>query len=230
MTPIQQAVPKGPVAQAPAAASGAAPVVPSVAYAAPRTAAEVDALRAMRSELSTQLNSANGRRREVAKQMESATAAAKPGLEQRLAVLDNRIAQIELDIAESGRVLTTSGALIAGSEAPRFQGLLSSGQVTGISIVFTVFVLAPLAAAYARRMLKRTAAPSAPSLSGADAQRLERMEQAIDTIAVEIERISEGQRFVTQLMGDPSRALKAAPMEPIKIPEKDAVPVARTDR
>jgi cell division septum initiation protein DivIVA len=229
MIPIRQAAPKAPSAQTPgpAIANGAAPAAPSVTIAAPRTAAEVDALRAMRSELSKQINSAEGRRKDVAKQLLTATDAAKPGLEQRLAVLDNRIAQLEIDIAESGRQLTTSGALIAGTEAPRFQGLLSSGQVTGISIVFTVFVLAPLAAAYARRMLKRTSQPAAPSLSGTDAQRLERMEQAIDTIAIEIERISEGQRFVTQLMGDPSRTLKAAPMEPIKMPVKDAIPEAR---
>jgi hypothetical protein len=32
------------------------------------------------------------------------------------------------------------------------------------------------------------------------ARRMERMEQAIDAVAVEVERISEGQRFVTQLM------------------------------
>ena len=34
---------------------------------------------------------------------------------------------------------------------------------------------------------------------GADA-RLERMEQAVDAIAIEIERISEGQRFTTRLL------------------------------
>jgi len=32
--------------------------------------------------------------------------------------------------------------------------------------------------------------------------RLERMEQSIDAIAVEIERISEGQRFTTKLLSD----------------------------
>jgi hypothetical protein len=33
-------------------------------------------------------------------------------------------------------------------------------------------------------------------------QRLERMEQAIDAISVEVERISEGQRFVTRLLSE----------------------------
>jgi hypothetical protein len=32
------------------------------------------------------------------------------------------------------------------------------------------------------------------------AQRLARVEQAVDAIAVEVERIGEGQRFVTQLL------------------------------
>jgi hypothetical protein len=36
------------------------------------------------------------------------------------------------------------------------------------------------------------------------AARLERMEQALDTIAIEIERISEGQRFTTKLLSERS--------------------------
>ena len=34
------------------------------------------------------------------------------------------------------------------------------------------------------------------------AQRLERVEGGVDTIALEIERISEGQRFVTKLLSE----------------------------
>jgi hypothetical protein len=33
---------------------------------------------------------------------------------------------------------------------------------------------------------------------------MERLESAVDAIAVEIERISEGQRFVTRLLTEPS--------------------------
>lgn len=38
------------------------------------------------------------------------------------------------------------------------------------------------------------------------AQRLERVEQAVDTTAVEVERISEGQRFTTKLLADRERS------------------------
>jgi hypothetical protein len=33
-------------------------------------------------------------------------------------------------------------------------------------------------------------------------QRLERIEQAVDSIAIEVERISEGQRFTTKLLSE----------------------------
>ena len=36
-------------------------------------------------------------------------------------------------------------------------------------------------------------------------EKLERMEQAIDSVAVEVERISEGQRFTTKLLSDRAR-------------------------
>jgi hypothetical protein len=58
----------------------------------------------------------------------------------------------------------------------------------------------PLALAAARAMLMRARQPKiTPELLEAT-RRMERMEQAIDAVAVEVERISEGQRFVTQLM------------------------------
>lgn len=60
-------------------------------------------------------------------------------------------------------------------------------------------VLTPIARAYARR-LDRQAAPSA--IPSDVSSRLERMEQAIEAIAVEVERISEGQRFTTKLLSE----------------------------
>lgn len=42
-------------------------------------------------------------------------------------------------------------------------------------------------------------------------ERLGRIETAIDTMAVEIERISEGQRFVTRLLAEQDKAKKELP-------------------
>ena len=57
----------------------------------------------------------------------------------------------------------------------------------------------PLARAYARRLEQGEVSARVPSEVTA---RLERMEQAIDSIAVEVERISEGQRFTTKLLSE----------------------------
>ena len=69
--------------------------------------------------------------------------------------------------------------------------------------------------AHTRRMLRRS--PKETSLSPGDmiTPRLDRLEQAVDAIAIEIERIAEGQRFVTKVMADraappPARTAPAA--------------------
>jgi hypothetical protein len=68
-------------------------------------------------------------------------------------------------------------------------------------------VLGPIAKAYARRMEDGHGGPRA---SGDLDARLARMEQAIESIAVEIERVSEGQRFTTRLLSEQKGAAQPA--------------------
>ncbi|HEX2721436.1 MAG TPA: hypothetical protein VHM24_00860 [Gemmatimonadaceae bacterium] len=49
---------------------------------------------------------------------------------------------------------------------------------------------------------KAEAEAKRPQIPGEVMNRLERMEQSIDAIAVEVERISEGQRFTTKLLSE----------------------------
>ena len=167
----------------------------------PLSSADVEALKAKRSELSRQLSSVQGRRDDVAKELSRTTGASAKGLEQRLAVMDERIVQLERDIAFNGRELARApGELVSEEATVARYGPFSSGQLTAISIVSIVMVWGPLAWAAARMMLKRTHQPKpSPQLLEGTA-RLERIEQAVDAMSIEIERISEGQRFVTQLM------------------------------
>ena len=66
----------------------------------------------------------------------------------------------------------------------------------------TAVVLAigvPVARAYSRRMDAESKNPRIPDeVSG----RLERIEQAVEAIAIEVERITEGQRFTTKLLSE----------------------------
>ena len=65
-------------------------------------------------------------------------------------------------------------------------------------------LLLPLVRAYAKRVESRADAGRVPDEVKS---RLESMEQAIDSIAVEVERISEGQRFTTRLLTEKTRSL-----------------------
>lgn len=67
---------------------------------------------------------------------------------------------------------------------------------------FTVIVLSfgiPMMRARIRQMDRgRTNLPGDPQIN----ERLQHIEQAIDAIAVEVERIAEGQRFVTRVLAE----------------------------
>ncbi len=56
---------------------------------------------------------------------------------------------------------------------------------------------------YLKRLEARRG-PGSPELSAGMDARLERIEQAVDAIAIEMERVSEGQRFTTKLLSERS--------------------------
>ncbi len=67
------------------------------------------------------------------------------------------------------------------------------------AMIITISIFVPLVRAYAKRLENRSQVAVIPAEV---TSRLERMEQAIDSIAVEVERISEGQRFTTKLLSE----------------------------
>ena len=165
-----------------------------------------DALRALEQRadrLSEQLQSAQRRRDDVAQQLEEATnPQVIAGLEERLRVLDARLISMEKEIEVTSSQRASMAARLGAqtrsstSEAPSAPSQRSSDW-PGIIALFT---LTPLAIAYARNIWRRGKAPvSAPVSEQAEA-RFAQLEQAIDTVAVEIERVAEGQRFVTKLL------------------------------
>ena len=163
-------------------------------------------LQARRSELSRQLSSAEGRREDVLKELSQApTGAARVGIEARLTLLDQRILQIETDIAANGQALAAnprSAGADAGTGASTGGFRFNNDVLAPAGIIFSLFVLAPLAFAMARRIWRGVPAPMRRDPES-DA-RLERIEQAVDAIAIEIERVSEAQRFQAKLLGEGS--------------------------
>lgn len=214
---MPQATTKAPQAnrtQAPTAPRAATPQAVQSAIAVPQTQRDLDNLLARRSELSEQFNSANSQRNELARQLRNSRVGPdQTGIEARITQLDARIISIESSMQDIGtavaaapiglRQTTSTGVPAYG----RF-GQPNAGQITAVSIVGIVCVLMPLSFAFAKVLLRRAARPPAPQIPKDVSDRLERMEQGIESVAIEVERIGEGQRFVTQLMSD--RAQRAA--------------------
>jgi hypothetical protein len=72
----------------------------------------------------------------------------------------------------------------------------------GLAAAVAMTVLGPFARGLARRLERRPERVAA----GETAQRLAAIEQAVDAVAVEVERISEGQRFTARLLADRATA------------------------
>lgn len=68
---------------------------------------------------------------------------------------------------------------------------------------FSSIICGTLVIVYAlKTWTARGQAKSGAALPKGVDQRLERIEQAVDAIAIEVERISEGQRFTTRLLSE----------------------------
>jgi hypothetical protein len=186
-----------------------APGAGTFTISTPMSAREFSVLKAQREELSDQLKSVDGRRSTLLTQLKrTEDPTAVKGLEDRLAILDKRQLQLESDLAQTGQQLSgVPAGLFASAGTPAMFAGLGSGQVVAITIIGIIFVLGPLAAGFARTLWKRPSAPALPpGVLTETAQRLERLEGAVDSIAIEIERISEGQRFVTKLLSEAQHA------------------------
>jgi hypothetical protein len=84
--------------------------------------------------------------------------------------------------------------------------------VVPIAFFLTAIILSigiPLVRGLVRRWDRKASAPALPPDTAA---RLERIEQAIDAMSIEVERIAEGQRFVTRLMSDRAPERVALPL------------------
>jgi hypothetical protein len=162
---------------------------------------------------------------------------ARPGVQQQWADVGVQIARVEGNIATiQARIALKQGGLPGTPRAGVVTPWNNPDIIVPAVSVVSLAMLLPLAIGYARRISRRAPAP-APFPSDVTA-RLERIEQAVDTIAIEIERVSEGQRFVTKIMAErPASAAAAssqarqplalgageAPAQPVAVPERERV-------
>ncbi len=92
-----------------------------------------------------------------------------------------------------------------------YQAVVTGADIALAAVIFGTVgaMLHPLVRALAGRLEHRAGLP-APALQGVE-DRLDRIERAVESIAVEVERVSEGQRFVTKLLAEkPAATLPGA--------------------
>jgi prefoldin subunit 5 len=185
-----------------------------------------EGLKAQRTELGNQLESLEDKRRDLSQRLEEPMVggADRKGLEQRITEIDGRISSIDKQIAESeaqiARAAGVPGAVVPPKPIPR-QGPPEEVFVLGGLFIF--IVLLPLSIALARRIWRRGVA-TITKLPAELTERLTRLEQGMDAIAVEIERVGEGQRYMARLFGDDGspRAIGAGAAEPVEVKVREA--------
>ena len=182
-----------------------APVVPSPSAATSLDGLSYSQLKARQAELQDQRQALANRRQNVAQTYESSTGASREGIAARLAVMDRAMAQFEADLSVVGLAMVPKRTTESPYVPPINQRGRSRAGPEMFLMSFAVFAATMLVAVPAavrrakRRWLSESPRAGAGSV-GVGTERLDRIEQAVDTIAVEIERVSENQRFMTRLM------------------------------
>jgi len=208
-------------AKAPATpAPGTAPVVAGAARSAPSASAIYEGFKAQRNELNNQLEQLQNTRGGINNELEDMAASApqRPGLEARLKEVDGRISAVDQMLAGNAAQIAQAASIpgaVVQAPAPVYQG--PPEEVYVLSGIFMFIVLLPLSIALAKRIWRRGSAV-VTSFPRELADRLSRMEQAVEATAVEVERIGEGQRFLTRLFteGEGARAIGAGAAQPLE--------------
>lgn len=176
---------------------------PVIEIAVPTSRADIQALEQRRSQISRQLLSANDRRGELAKDLRNVHPDARAGLQTRILQLDERIMQLEGELEAIGRTLRGPEAarVMAGTVPP----LSSADEEEAFGFGLAAGIGIAMAIGWIRRR-RRQHREEARALRGVDPGQIARLEQAVDAIAIEVERIAEGQRFTTKLMAEQAGA------------------------
>jgi hypothetical protein len=189
----------------------------------PTTRADVRELTARRQQISDQLTNVSSRRGELASEIRGTIDPVSiSGLQDRLRLLDQRILQLENDLAVTGQQLAAAPSQLTAGTEERPSGGSDSFEEGLMAGGFSVLLIIPILFYFARRRWRRVA-PASSTRIGPESARLQRLEQGMEAIAIEIERISEGQRFVTKLLSEsqtPPATSRRIP-EPVGVIEPD---------
>jgi hypothetical protein len=201
----------------PSVAKNQAPVAPLAARTAPTATEMYEAARLMQRELRNQRSALDGQRRDLQMQLQRSTnAVVTKGIEARLVALDARQADLDKQQAAADAQVATAAAIPGVVVTPPSSSSddVPPGAMLLGGLGMLMILLLPLVIAYSRRIWRR--AGQAPVQIPAELfDRMASIERGVEAVAIEVERIGEGQRFVSQLLGEQSKrlSLHALPLE-----------------
>jgi hypothetical protein len=158
-----------------------------------------------RDELNNQMERLKDERRDITNRLngeEQVSGADKAGLEKRLTTIDGRIDALDKQLAQADAQVA-SAAAVPGAivERPPEVRHGPPEEVFVLGGIFLFVAIFPLSIAYARRIWRRSAA-AVSTLPHDIVERFTQIDQAVESIAVEVERIGEGQRFITRVLSE----------------------------
>lgn len=172
-----------------------------------------------------------GQRRELARQLNdpAVVGANRAGIEQRMMGMDGRLADLDRQIASTdvalARAATVPGAIVEPPMPPMPGRNGPPDSIVALGALFMLVAILPVSIAFARRIWRRSS-NAIVSLPAELFERLHRLEQGMDSMAIEVERVGEGQRFITKVLADKPReelALGAGAAEPVRVKEREPV-------
>jgi hypothetical protein len=186
-------------------------------------AANYQALRNQREVLGNQRQNLEQRRDEMRQEWEqmSSSNPAKDGLGKRIQGVDARLVDLEGQLAKSDAAVAQAAGVpgaITQEPPPPPRTDPDPELIVGLTFVVAMVFAVPMSIAYARRVWRRSAKTEV-TLPPQMIERMESMERGMEAVALEVERIGESQRFLTQTMTErlDARALGAGAAQPIPV-------------
>ena len=205
---------------------GAARIRSPVAGAGP--ADVYTALREQRSELSSQLDRLEEKRSELQREVRQEGAdASDAGILARIKEIDAQISATDAQLAQAN-ALVAQAAAVPGAvvQQPPRERKTDPAEMLGIGGSMLMVLLFPLVVAYARRIWRRSATIIAP-VPQEVRQQLDSLSHAVESIGLEVERIGEGQRFITKVMGEQGGRAIGSAQGGVNVPLRDHEQVQR---
>ena len=191
----------------------------------------LEAARASRSELRNQMERLESKRNDITSELthDNTQGVDKAGLEVRLKSVDAQIAQLDAQIAQADQAVAKAASIPGAvvKEPPYVRNGPDPDMVVGLPITLGFLLLLPFAISHARRIWKKNATVIAPVPAEVQ-NRLEQLSQAVESVSIEVERIGEGQRFITKVLSDPARSIGAGSAQPIQVAQGEKIGVRQT--